>query len=80
MHEPSSDNFFGMGTIGERGQIVIPAKAREELSIKPGDNFIFFGHNKMIHMVRAEELKGWLEKMTAKTDRIKKWIDSKENK
>ncbi len=32
--------FFGMVTVGERGQIVIPMTARKSLSIKPGDKLI----------------------------------------
>ncbi|MBN8690442.1 MAG: AbrB/MazE/SpoVT family DNA-binding domain-containing protein [Armatimonadetes bacterium] len=32
--------FYGSVTVGERGQIVIPAEARAELQIKPGDKLI----------------------------------------
>jgi AbrB family looped-hinge helix DNA binding protein len=32
--------FFGMVTVGERGQIVVPMAARKSLSIKPGDKLI----------------------------------------
>lgn len=32
--------FYGSVTVGERGQIVIPAEAREELGIKPGDKLL----------------------------------------
>ncbi len=35
-----SDLFFGSVTVGERGQIVIPAEARAALEIKPGDKLI----------------------------------------
>lgn len=34
--------FFGSVTIGERGQIVIPADARGELKMKPGDKLLVF--------------------------------------
>jgi AbrB family looped-hinge helix DNA binding protein len=33
---------YGSTTVGERGQIVIPAEAREELGISPGDKLIVF--------------------------------------
>lgn len=36
-------HFFGVMKIGERGQIVIPKKAREVFDIKPGDSLIFLG-------------------------------------
>lgn len=35
-----SNLFYGSVTVGERGQIVIPAEARNELNIKPGDKLI----------------------------------------
>jgi bifunctional DNA-binding transcriptional regulator/antitoxin component of YhaV-PrlF toxin-antitoxin module len=31
------DAFYGSATVGERGQIVIPAEARAELGLTPGD-------------------------------------------
>lgn len=34
--------FFGSATVGERGQIVIPAQARTALGIKPGDKLLVF--------------------------------------
>ena len=35
--------IFGMGKVGDKGQIVIPAKARKVFDIKPGDNLIVLG-------------------------------------
>lgn len=35
---------YGMVTVGERGQIVIPAEARRELGIKPGDKLVIMRH------------------------------------
>lgn len=40
---PKGKYMFGMVTVGERGQIVIPAKARKVFNIKPGDNLIVLG-------------------------------------
>ena len=34
--------FFGTTTIGERGQVVIPAEIRKKLKIKNGGKFIVF--------------------------------------
>lgn len=36
-------HIFGMVKVGEKGQIVIPAKARKIFDIKPGDNLIVLG-------------------------------------
>jgi len=36
--------FFGSVTIGERGQIVIPAEARNTLGYQPGDKLLVMKH------------------------------------
>lgn len=36
--------FHGAATVGERGQVVIPASAREELGISAGDKLLVFVH------------------------------------
>lgn len=36
--------FFGTATVGERGQIVIPAEARKRLNINPGDKMLVMSH------------------------------------
>lgn len=38
------ENFFGSATVGERGQIVIPADARKKYNISPGDKVLVMGH------------------------------------
>lgn len=40
---PKGKYFFGVAKIGERGQIVIPKKARDVFYIKPGDSLIILG-------------------------------------
>lgn len=37
-------NFFGSATVGERGQVVIPAEARKKFNINPGDKILVLGH------------------------------------
>ena len=39
------NKFYSTVKVGERGQIVIPKKAREEYDIKAGDSLIVFGEN-----------------------------------
>ena len=36
--------FYGAVTVGERGQVVIPADARAELGIEPGDKLLIMKH------------------------------------
>ena len=40
---PRGKHIFGMVTVGDKGQIVIPAKARKLFQIQPGDNLIVLG-------------------------------------
>ena len=40
---PKGKHLFGMVTVGDKGQIVIPAKARKIFSIEPGDSLIVLG-------------------------------------
>lgn len=35
---------YGSTVMGERGQVVIPAEAREEIDVKPGEKLIVFGN------------------------------------
>lgn len=40
---PKGKHVFGMVKVGDKGQIVIPAKARKIFQIQPGDNLIVLG-------------------------------------
>lgn len=40
---PKGKHMFGMVTVGDKGQIVIPAKARKVFGIEPGDRLIVLG-------------------------------------
>ena len=40
---PKGKHLFGVVTVGDKGQIVIPAKARKIFDIKPGDSVVVLG-------------------------------------
>lgn len=40
---PKGKYIFGMVKVGDKGQIVIPSKARKVFDINPGDNLIVLG-------------------------------------
>ena len=40
---PKGKHIFGVVTVGDKGQIVIPAKARKIFDISPGDQLIVLG-------------------------------------
>ena len=41
--QPKGRYVFGMVTVGDKGQIVIPAKARRSFHIEPGDSLLVLG-------------------------------------
>ncbi len=40
---PKGKHIFGIVKVGDKGQIVIPAKARKIFEIEPGDNLVLLG-------------------------------------
>ena len=50
---PKGKHVFGSVTVGERGQIVIPKKARDIFGIKPGDSLLMLG-DEGLAMVKTE--------------------------
>ena len=52
---PKGKHLFGMVTVGDKGQIVIPAKARKLFDISPGDQLVVLGDDAQgIAVVKAE--------------------------
>lgn len=54
---PKGKYMFGMVKVGEKGQIVIPVKARKIFHIKPGDNLVILGdEGSGIAILKEEDL------------------------
>lgn len=67
-HESGKPKIWGVVTVGERGQIAIPTKAREELKIDKGEQLVFVSKgDKFIGLIKADEmtqmLRGWLDQV-----------------
>ncbi len=53
---PKGKHLFGLVTVGDKGQIVIPAKARKMFDISPGDQLVVLGdEGQGIAVVKAED-------------------------
>ena len=39
----NGEQFYGTTTLGEKGQVVIPAEARQAMGIKKGEKLLVFG-------------------------------------
>jgi len=60
MSEGEQDSYiYGTVKVGERGQVVIPSKARKDFKIKPGDLLLVIaGKNRRgIAMVKADMMR-----------------------
>jgi AbrB family looped-hinge helix DNA binding protein len=57
--------LYGTVKVGDRGQVVIPAEARRELDIKPGDLlFVMAGRNRRgLAMVKADAMRELAEQI-----------------
>ena len=55
----SEMNIYGTVKVGERGQVVIPSKAREDFNIKPGDLLLVVAGRRRggIGLVKADAMK-----------------------
>ncbi len=51
------NKLYGATTVGSKGQIVIPADARKELGIRPGDKVLVMSKmGKILSLVKTENL------------------------
>ena len=66
------DAFYGSATVGDRGQIVIPAEARQELGIHPGDKMLIMRHpiHKGLMVFQLNSVKEFLDEFSAQVQRI----------
>ncbi|PMQ01975.1 MAG: AbrB family transcriptional regulator [Dictyoglomus sp. NZ13-RE01] len=67
---------YGIATVSERGQIVIPQEAREDLSIKPGDKLMVMcvGPKVGLMLVKTEEILTFFEEMTRDIEELEKFV------
>lgn len=58
----SNDKLYGTATMGARGQVVIPAQARKDLKLKPGDQLMVMGKfGKLLGLIKSEQLSELVE-------------------
>jgi AbrB family looped-hinge helix DNA binding protein len=69
MSDNKEKSFYGSVKVGERGQIVIPKKARDEYDIKPGDRLIAFGdNNRVLKLMKADNIRDFALKILEDLD------------
>ena len=61
---PEGKHAFGMVKVGEKGQIVIPAKARKIFDIKPGDVLMVLGDEEQgIALLKEQDFMAMVQAM-----------------
>ena len=65
--------LYGTATVGTKGQIVIPADAREELGITSGDRLYVVGSPKsgMVGFIQEEQLEAFIERLNINLENFK---------
>jgi AbrB family looped-hinge helix DNA binding protein len=67
-----SESFYGTATVGERGQIVIPAEARNDMDMQPGEKLLIMRHpvHQGLVLFKLEAVREFLDEFTEGINRI----------
>jgi len=75
MAKKNGEQFYGTATIGEKGQVVIPAEARESMDIKKGDKLLVFGMGcDMIALTKLSKVEQFASHLSGRLDAIREII------
>jgi len=72
MHE-THPIFYGSTTVGERGQVVIPAEARRDMDITPSTKLLVMGgpHKNVLILAKAEYITAFMTKINDMMEQFK---------
>lgn len=64
--------LYGTATVGTKGQVVIPADAREALGIVPGDRLYVVGSEKgqFVGFIKEDQLRRMIEHLSLNIDEM----------
>lgn len=74
-------HFYGLATVGEKGQIVIPSEAREALKLEKGEKLLVMsGPNRnMLMLAKPAQIEQFIQKLNAHAVKMKQLIDTDTN-
>lgn len=76
-HSFPAHSFYGSTTLGEKGQVVIPAEARQQLVLKKGEKLLVFAMgNGMLAFAKLTHLAKFEEHMSKQLQSIRKAVKS----
>lgn len=72
--------LYGTATVGTKGQVVIPADAREELGISAGDRLYVVGSKagKFVGFIKEEQLRQMVDHLTNNVESFKDILETPE--
>lgn len=72
--------LYGTATVGTKGQVVIPADAREELGISAGDRLYVVGSEtgKFVGFIKEEQLRQMVDHLTNNVESFKDILETPE--
>ncbi|OGP64450.1 MAG: hypothetical protein A3K22_04285 [Deltaproteobacteria bacterium RBG_16_42_7] len=71
----NGEQFYGTATLGEKGQVVIPAEARESMDIRKGDKLLVFGMGcDMIALTKLSKVEQFASHLYGRLDTIREII------
>jgi AbrB family looped-hinge helix DNA binding protein len=80
-HEKKDEQFYGATTVGEKGQVVIPAEAREAMGLKKGEKLLVFGMGcDMITFSKLSKVEQFESHLAARLDLIRGVIKKTKSK
>lgn len=73
--------LYGTATVGSKGQIVIPAEAREELAIEPGDRLYVVGSptTGVVGLLKEDTLEAFMKQMNLQVENFKAIKNQRKN-
>jgi len=74
--------FWGSATVGSKGQVVIPAEAREELNIKEGDKLVVMGPSTKngVMFIKAESIEAMMQHVQKDLMNMRQSVKKSEDK
>lgn len=80
-HSPiHNKKLYGTATVGTKGQVVIPADAREELGINSGDRLYVVGspEGKFLGLLKEEALETIVQALTMQVEAFRGFTEKKD--
>lgn len=71
----NGEQFYGTTTLGEKGQVVIPAEARKAMDVKKGDKLLVFGMGcDMLAFSKLSKVEQFASHLASRLDAIREII------